>query len=158
MNTGHATVPAVRRERVLTAPPHAVYRAWLDPVILQRWLAPGTMECVRAEVDERIGGRYRIWQNASGQPGGGFDAEILDLVPDRRIIWQWAFVGPDREAGPVFDSRLTVTLDGTPDGGTRLVLLHEHLDALAAAHPDVADQVGNGWESVLDKLDALATA
>jgi uncharacterized protein YndB with AHSA1/START domain len=147
-----AGFPAVRRERTLAAPPHVVYRAWLHPAILQRWLAPGTLECARAEVDERVGGRYRIWQTDSDQPVGGFDAQLLDLVPDRRIVWRWGFIGPDREAGPVFDSLLTVTLDETPDGGTRLILLHEQLDALAMALPDVAEQVGAGWDSVLDQL------
>ncbi|GIH94650.1 SRPBCC domain-containing protein [Planobispora siamensis] len=152
MTTDLAAFPVVRRERVLSAPVHAVYRAWLDPAILQRWLAPGAPECARVEVDERVGGRYRIRQTDSDQPVGGFDARLLELVPDRRIVWRWGFIGPDREAGPVFDSLLTVTLDGTPEGGTRLVLVHERLDALAIALPHVAEQVGAGWDGVLNQL------
>ncbi|MBG0832868.1 SRPBCC domain-containing protein [Planomonospora sp. ID67723] len=152
MTSDLAAFPAVRRERVLSAPVHAVYRAWLDPATLQRWLAPGSLECVRALVDERVGGRYRIWQTDSDQPVGGFDAQLLELVPDRRIVWRWGFIGPDRDAGPMFDSLLTVTLDEAPQGGTRLVLVHEQLDALAAAMPHVAGQVGAGWDSVLDRL------
>jgi uncharacterized protein YndB with AHSA1/START domain len=152
MTSDLAAFPAVRRERVLPASAHAVYRAWLDPAILQRWLAPGSLEGVRAEVDERAGGRYRISQTDSDQPVGGFDAQLLELVPDRRIVWRWGFVGPDRDAGPVFDSLLTVTLDETPEGGTRLTLVHERLDALAAALPHVAAQIGVGWDGVLDRL------
>ncbi|GGK65667.1 hypothetical protein Ppa06_21840 [Planomonospora parontospora subsp. parontospora] len=152
MTTDLAAFPAVRRERVLSAPVHAVYRAWLDPAILQRWLAPGSLEGVRAEVDERAGGRYLIRQTDSDQPVGGFDAQLLELVPDRRIVWRWGFIGPDRDAGPVFDSLLTVTLDEAPGGGTRLTLVHERLGALAAALPQVADQVGAGWDGVLDRL------
>jgi len=145
--------PAVRRELVLSAPVHTVYRAWLTPEILRRWLAPGSLECARAEVDERVGGRFRIWQTESDRPAGGFEAEILELTPDRRIRLRWGFVGPDRETGPVFDSLLTVDLSETPDGGTRLLLVHEKLDELAAAMPQVAAQVGAGWDSVLAKLD-----
>jgi uncharacterized protein YndB with AHSA1/START domain len=145
--------PAVRREMVFSVPVHAVYRAWLTPGILQRWLAPGSYECARAEVDERVGGRFRIWQTDSGQPAGGFEAEILELAPDRRIAWRWGFVGPDRAVR--FDSLLTVTLDEIPDGGTRLTLLHERLDDLAAVLPQVAAQVGAGWESVLHRLALL---
>jgi uncharacterized protein YndB with AHSA1/START domain len=144
--------PAVRREITLSATPHAVYRAWLTPEILQRWLAPGDLTCARAEVDERVGGRFRVWQTAGDQPAGGFDAEILELVPDERIVWRWGFTGPARESGPTFDSLLTVTLDATADGGTRLSLLHERLDALAEALPHVAAQVGTGWDSVLHQL------
>ncbi|MBG0823918.1 SRPBCC domain-containing protein [Planomonospora sp. ID91781] len=152
MTTDLAAFPAVRRERVLSASVHAVYRAWLDPAILQRWLAPGSLEGVRAEVDERPGGRYLIRQTDSDQPVGGFDAQLLELVPDRRIVWRWSFIGPDRDAGPVFDSLLTVTLDEAPEGGTRLTLVHERLGALAATLPQVAEQVGDGWDGVLDRL------
>lgn len=152
MSSDTTAVPAVRRERVLAAPVHTVYRAWLDPDILRRWLAPGSLECTRAEVDERVGGRFRIWQTDSDHPVGGFDAELLELVPDRRIVWRWGFVGPEREAGPGFDSLLTVTLDATPDGGTLLVLVHERLDALNAAMPHVAARIGGGWDGVLDQL------
>ena len=145
--------PAVRREMVFSAAPHEVYRAWLTPEILQRWMAPGSYECARAEVDERVGGRFRIWHHEAGQAAGGFEAEILELVPDRRIAWRWGFVGPDREAA--FDSLLTVTLDGAPDGGTRLVLLHERLDDLAAAMPHVATQISAGWADALEHLTVL---
>ena len=42
-------------------------------------------------------------------------------------------------------------------GGTDLTLVHERLEALRAATPEVADKVSVGWESVLEKLaDALA--
>ncbi|MEV0200963.1 SRPBCC domain-containing protein [Nonomuraea sp. NPDC050691] len=158
MSAEPAIFPAVRRERTLTAPPRAVYRAWLDPGILCRWLAPGDLESVRAEVDERVGGRYRIWQPRAGRPIGGFDAQLLELVPDRRIVWRWGFVGPDPEAGPAFDSVLTVTLSETPDGGTHMVVLHEHLDALAAAMPEVACRISGGWDKCLDRLPAAVAA
>jgi uncharacterized protein YndB with AHSA1/START domain len=146
------TIPAVHRELTLPATPHDVYRAWLTPEILRRWLAPGEIECARAEVDERVGGRFRIWHTESGQPAGGFEAELLELVPDERIVWRWGFVGPDREAGPRYDSLLTVSLAGAADGGTHLTLRHERLDALADALPEVAAQVGNGWDAVLTQL------
>jgi uncharacterized protein YndB with AHSA1/START domain len=152
MTSSPTAFPAVRRERTLSAPPHTVYRAWLDPDILQRWLTPGAIELARAEVDERVGGRYRIWQTQAGSAVGGFEAELLELVPNQRIVFRWGFVGPDRDAGPAFDSLLTVTLHEAPGGGTRLILVHERLDELATAMPDVAKQVGTGWDAVLDQL------
>jgi uncharacterized protein YndB with AHSA1/START domain len=106
----------------------------------------------RAEVDARVGGRYRIWQVNSGVDVGGFECEILELVPDRRIVWRWGFAGPDRTSGPVYDSLLTVTLRGAPAGGTALTFVHERLDELAAAMPNVAGKVAAGWDNVLAKL------
>jgi uncharacterized protein YndB with AHSA1/START domain len=147
----------VQLERTIPAKPAAVYRAWLEPELLRRWLAPGGLEVARAEVDERVGGRFRIWHADASADVGGFDCELVELEPDRRIVYRWGFVGPQRTDGPTFDSLLTVTLGETPDGGTALTLVHERLDDLAAAMPQVADGVRPGWESVLGKLTATLT-
>jgi uncharacterized protein YndB with AHSA1/START domain/nitroimidazol reductase NimA-like FMN-containing flavoprotein (pyridoxamine 5'-phosphate oxidase superfamily) len=144
---------AVRLERTIPAPPGAVYRAWLDPDLLARWMTPGSFTVTWAEVEERAGGRYRIWHaDASGTDVGGFDCELAELVPDQRIVFNWGFVGPQRRGGPAFDSVLTITLREAPGGGTHLTLVHERLDDLAAARPEVAANVGPGWEDVLAKL------
>ena len=126
--------PAVRLERTIPASPGQVYRAWLDPELLARWLAPRGYAVTRAEVDERPGGHVRIWQaDPSGTAAGGFDGELAELVPGERIVCRWGFVGPQRRAGAAFDSLLTVTLREAPDGETALTLVHERLDELAAA-------------------------
>lgn len=146
--------PVVRLERTIPAPPDKVYRAWLDPDLLRRWLGPGGLEVTRAEVDERVGGRFRIWHADGATDVGGFECELLELVPDRRIVYRWGFVGPQRTEGPTYDSLLTVTLREAPEG-TMLTLVHERLDDLAAALPQVADGVEPGWTSALDKLTEL---
>jgi uncharacterized protein YndB with AHSA1/START domain len=144
--------PAVRLERVIPALPREVYRAWLNPDILRRWLAPGGMSVKHAEVEPRVGGHFRIWHAESGSEVGGFECEVVELVPDERIVFRWAFVGPERTAGPVYDSLLTITLRAAPGNATALTLVHERLDDLAEAMPHIADQVEVGWSSVLEKL------
>lgn len=93
--------PVVKLQRTISAPPHEVYRAWLDPTLLQQWMAPGRFEARRAEVEARVGGQLRIWHAESGYDVGGFECEILELVPDERLVFRWGFVGPKRAAGPV---------------------------------------------------------
>jgi hypothetical protein len=75
-------------------------------------------------------------------------------------VFAWGFLGPDGERGFVrpdgeraanLDSRLTITLQALPSG-TRLLLVHEELDDLAAALPDIAELVESGWQNVLEKL------
>lgn len=143
---------AMRLERVIPAPPRDVYRAWLDPDLLRRWLAPGGITVKRAEVDACIGGHFRIWHGESGADIGGFDCAIVELVQDERIVFRWGFVGPERTAGPVFDSVVTITLQPVPGGATKLTLIHERLEGLAAAMPHIANNVQWGWELVLEKL------
>jgi uncharacterized protein YndB with AHSA1/START domain len=144
----------VRLHRTISAPPDQVYRAWLDPDLLRRWLAPGGLEVTRAEVDERVGGHFRIWHGDADGDVGGFECELLELVPNQRIVFRWGFVGPVRLAGPIYDSRLTITLDEAPGGATNLTLVHERLEALHAAMPQIAESVEPGWDMVLDRLAA----
>jgi uncharacterized protein YndB with AHSA1/START domain len=140
----------VRLHRTISAPPERVYRAWLEPELLRRWLAPG-VEVTRVEVDERVGGHYRIWHGDAG----GFECELLELVPAQRIVFRWGFVGPERLTGPAYDSLLTITLREEQNGATALTLVHERLDDLYAAMPYVAENVGPGWEMVLGRLAAI---
>ena len=106
----------VRLERTIPAPPGQVYRAWLDPGLLARWMNPGTMTVSRAEVDERVGGHYRIWHaDASGAEIGGFDCELTEAsCPGQRIGFGWGFVGPD-QARP----GLRLAADGDAARGSR---------------------------------------
>jgi uncharacterized protein YndB with AHSA1/START domain len=144
--------PVVRIERTMAAPPAAVYRAWLEPDLVRQWMCPGDFEATDIQIDARVGGRYRVAHALGGSEAGGFLSEILELVPDRRLVFRWGFAGPQWAEGPVYDSLLTVTFEATADGGTLLTLVHERLDDLAAAMPEAARLVGPGWEEVLGKL------
>jgi uncharacterized protein YndB with AHSA1/START domain len=85
--------PAIRLQRTIPAPPERVYRAWLDPELVRGWLSPGSWEVTRVEVDERVGGHYRVWQQSADGAVGGFECELLELVPPERIVFRWGFVG-----------------------------------------------------------------
>jgi uncharacterized protein YndB with AHSA1/START domain len=153
-----APAPHVNLHRVIPAPRHAVYRAWLEPDLLRRWLAPGELQVTRIEVDERVGGHFRVWQGTDTGDVGGFECEILELVPDTRLVFRWGFVGPQRSDGPMFDSVLSITLADALDGSTFLTLVHEKLEGLHDAMPHVSENVLAGWEMVLDELEKIASA
>ena len=149
--TPETAKPAVvRLERTIPAPPHRVYRAWLDPEVLCRWMAPGRRTVTRAEVDEREGGSHRIWHG----DGGGFDSQLLALDPGERIVFLWGFVGPDRISDIGLASRLTIELRDAPGGATALTLVHDRLEAIDAAMPGMARSTAAGWAMALDKLAA----
>ncbi|HST54299.1 MAG TPA: SRPBCC domain-containing protein [Solirubrobacteraceae bacterium] len=144
----------VRLQRTIPAPPAEVYRAWLEPELLRRWLAPASFTVTRVEVDERVGGAHRTWQAGSDGDMGGFDCELLELLPNQRIVFRWGFVGPERVVDPAHESRLTITLRDAPDNATELTLVHERLDAVNAAMPGMAENTAHGWAQALDKLVA----
>jgi uncharacterized protein YndB with AHSA1/START domain len=146
---------AVHVRRTIAAPPDRVYRAWLDPRLMVRWFAPASYTARKAEVDERVGGRVSIWHvDGAGTDVGGAEAEIIELVPGKRIVLRWQFVGPDRTTDPAIATRLTITFTATPDG-TQLDLTHDRLDGLRDRFPHIAEQVRPGWEVALDALVAV---
>jgi uncharacterized protein YndB with AHSA1/START domain len=160
--TPAAVRSVVRVERDYRASPEKIFDAWLDPTLVGRWMAPGSIKG-SARIDPRNGGQYRVVHSAGEKPVGGFDARIVELDRPRRLVFAWGFIGPDGERGFVrpdgkrgadLDSRLTITFQPLPSG-TRLLLVHEELDDLAAALPDIAEQVETGWELVLEKLAGL---
>jgi PPOX class probable F420-dependent enzyme len=153
------TVPtAIDLQVQLRASAQRAYQAWLDPSLVQRWMAPGDSELTRVEIEPRVGGPYRIWKAHAGRLVGGFDSELLELIPDRRLVFRWGFIGPERRQGPSFDTLLTVTLEPSSPEESLLILEHRQLDELAAAMPEVARHVGGGWEDVLGKLAVLLAA
>jgi uncharacterized protein YndB with AHSA1/START domain len=147
--------PVVRLQRRIPAPPDEVYRAWLEPGLMRRWLAPASFTVTRVEVDERVGGRMSVWQAVDDGPVGGFESEFAELVPNERIVMIWRFVGPERVADPGLDSRLTITLAEAAGGATELTLLHERLEAIDEASPGMAGHARIGWGQALDKLAAM---
>ncbi len=145
--------PTVRLVRTIPAPPERVYRAWLDPKLIRQWFSPASFIVADVDVDERVGGTHRISHTDDGVDVGGFESELLELVPGERIVFRWSFVGPDHVPDPAHDSLLTVELRPIDDGRTELTLIHERLHALGAAHPEIFRGVSGGWEQALVKLE-----
>lgn len=104
----------VRLSLFIEAAPSAVFRALLEPALLDRWLAMG------ARVDARVGGGIDLgWGNAEGEESS-FPLRILEFVPDRRLVLSW----PDwRGLADEPDTRVAWDL-APEDGGTRVEFLH----------------------------------
>ena len=76
----------VRLHRVLTAPPERVYRAFLDPAALARWLPPHGFTATVHELDARVGGKHRVsFTNFSTGSSHSFGGTYTELTPPERI-------------------------------------------------------------------------
>lgn len=139
--TGHPTGPSVRVERTLAAPPARVFAAWTDPAILSRWYCPNPDLPLDVEADARVGGRYRV---DMGEGRFVAEGEYTELVPGRVVAFTWRWTTSDAV------SAVRVELSPTPEGGTRLVLVHAGLE-------DAEDAQGHreGWELSLARLATL---
>jgi uncharacterized protein YndB with AHSA1/START domain len=80
------------------APAHLVYRACTEPDLVRRWWSGGTGEVAVAEVDLRVGGRWRFVVVGDGFEVG-FHGVYRELVPGARIVCTEVDEGaPDAEA------------------------------------------------------------
>jgi uncharacterized protein YndB with AHSA1/START domain len=77
----------VKLHRVLAAPASRIYRAFLDPAALAKWLPPHGFTCTVHELDARVGGGYRMsFTNFSTGHSHSFGGKYLELVQDERIV------------------------------------------------------------------------
>jgi uncharacterized protein YndB with AHSA1/START domain len=76
----------IRLHRVLRANPDKVYRAFLDPAAMAKWLPPNGFTCQVHHMDARVGGTFRMsFTNFSTGHGHSFGGEYLELVPGRKL-------------------------------------------------------------------------
>ncbi|HSQ61103.1 MAG TPA: SRPBCC family protein [Acidobacteriota bacterium] len=76
----------VRLHRVLRAPAERIYRAFLDPDAMVKWLPPHGFTGRIDHVDAKVGGTYRMsFTNLSSGKSHSFGGKYLELVPNERI-------------------------------------------------------------------------
>jgi uncharacterized protein YndB with AHSA1/START domain len=86
----------VRLHRVLRAKPERVFRAFIDPDAMAKWLPPYGFTGKVHEMDARVGGRYRMsFTNFTNGKSHAFGGEFLELVPGERIRYTDAFDDPN---------------------------------------------------------------
>ncbi len=111
MSTSDQTAPAetantVRLHRVLAAPPERVYRAFLDPDAVAKWLPPFGFTCKVDRMEAREGGTFQMsFKNFTTGNGHAFGGEYLELVSNQRIRYT------DRFDDPNLPGMMHVTID-----------------------------------------------
>ena len=90
------TTNTVQLHRVLRAPPDMVYRAFLNPAAMAKWLPPFGFTCTVEHLDARVGGTFRMaFENFSTGNGHAFGGEYLELVAGRLIRYTDRFDDPN---------------------------------------------------------------
>lgn len=136
----------VKLHRVLRAPPERVYRAFLDPDAMAKWLPPYGFTCKIFHMDARVGGSYKMaFTNFGTGNSHSFGGEYLELVPATRICYT------DKFDDPNLPGDMTTTLTFTPVAcGTEL---HAQQDGIPAVIP--VEMCYLGWQESLAQLALL---
>ncbi len=86
----------LRFHRVLKTTPDKVYRAFLDPDAVVKWLPPHGFTCKVHRLDANVGGVHRMsFTNFTTQQGHSFGGKYLELVPNERIRYTDKFDDPN---------------------------------------------------------------
>jgi len=139
----------VRLHRVLTAKPERVYKAFVDPDALVKWLPPNGFTAKIHHIDPKVGGGYKMsFTNFSTGKSHSFGAKYTELTPHDRIRYTDRFDDPNLPG----EMQVTVTLKKV-SVGTELNIVQEGI-------PDVipTEACYLGWQESLILLAKLVQA
>jgi len=138
----------IRLHRVFKTTPERLYKAFLDPNAMVKWLPPNGFTGKVHDIDARVGGRYKMsFTNFSTGSSHSFGGEFLELVPSQRIRHTDRF-----DAGP--SGTMTTTIE------IRKVMVGAELNVTQEGVPDEipAEACYLGWGESLDLLKLLVEA
>jgi uncharacterized protein YndB with AHSA1/START domain len=135
--------------RVLRASPEKVYRAFLEPDALAKWLPPNGFTCKVHHLDAKVGGGHKMsFTNFTSGQSHAFGGTYVELLPGERIRYTDKF---DDQNLPG-EMRVTINLKKV-SCGTELNISQEGV-------PDVipAEACYLGWQESLALLAKLVEA
>lgn len=141
-----STKNTVRLHRVVAAKPEKVYRAFLEPDALARWLPPNGFTCKVHHMEAKVGGTFKMsFTNFTTGTSISFGGEYRELAPHERLRYTDNFDDPNL-AGEI---QVTVTLKKV-SCGTELNIVQEGI-------PDVIplEACYLGWQESLQNLARL---
>ncbi len=90
------TIRAVHLHRVLRTPPEKVYRAFLEPGALSKWMPPYGFTCTVHQLEAVVGGRFKLsFHNFGTGQAHAFGGEYLELKPNELIRYTDVFDDPN---------------------------------------------------------------
>ena len=139
----------VRFHRVLRASPEKVYRAFLDPDAMAKWLPPNGFTGKVHRMDPKVGGTYKMsFTNFTTSKSHSFGGKYVELTPHERIRYTNRFDDPSLPG----EMQTAVALKKV-SCGTELHIVQEGL-------PDVIppEACCLGWQESLTLLAKLVEA
>jgi uncharacterized protein YndB with AHSA1/START domain len=136
----------IHLHRVLRATPERIYRAFLEPDAIVRWLPPYGFTCQVHHMDAKVGGTHKMsFRNFGTGHSHSFGGEYLELVPFEKIRYSDRFDDPNLPG----EMQATISLRQV-SCGTELTVLQEGVPELIPV-----EMCYLGWQESLVQLARL---
>ena len=136
----------IRLHRVLRTTPEKLYRAFLEPDAVVKWLPPHGFTCNVHQLDARVGGTHKMsFTNFNTSQSHSFGGSYVELVPQELIRYTDKFDDPNLPG----EMQTTITL--------RKVLVGTEIHIVQEGVPDVIppEACYLGWQESLTLLAQL---
>jgi len=135
--------------RVYDAPARLLFEAYSKPEHIRHWFGPKGWPVTLCEMDFREGGRFRFAMTGPhGTRGTPFGGEYLEIVPNRKIVYDNGFETPGAE-------RMIVTVTFEESAGQTTLTVSTLFASLAMKQAHMGAGYEQGVGSGLDQLAEL---
>ena len=160
--SGRATLTLPTDEQILItrefdAPKELVYKAWTTPELVKRWWHANRGEATVAEIDLRVGGKWRYVMIADGGIEVGFHGEYREIVPNERIVSTEVYEGLPEGVSEHEAATVNTATFAEVDGRTTLTIL---VQATSKTSRDAIIDSGmeTGLQDAMDLLEQVAAS
>ena len=144
----------IKVTREFAAPKHLVYRAWTTPDLIKRWWGGKRGVVNLAEVDLRVGGKWRYLSTTDRGFEVGFHGVFREVVANERLVYTEVYEGvPGGDDDPP-----VVTLTLTESGGRTTLTSLSQLSSREVRDMIIKSGMEAGLQDVLDVLEEVAVS
>jgi len=136
----------IQLHRVLKTSPEKVYRAFLEPDALAKWLPPNGFTCTVHSLDPKVGGSFKMsFRNFTTGHSHSFGGKYVELVPNEKLRYTDVFDDPNLPG----EMQVTVTV--------KKVSVGTEVEITQAGVPDIIPREACylGWQESLQSLARL---
>ncbi|OLP61018.1 hypothetical protein BJF93_02860 [Xaviernesmea oryzae] len=140
---------SITQSRILRAPAERIYRAFIEPDALVKWLPPHGYTATVHAMDAKVGGGFRMsFRNFTSGQSHSFSGRFLELHPHERLRYVDSF------DDPALPGEIEVVV------ALRTVMIGTELTVTQSGLPDVipAEACNRGWQESLGLLAELVEA
>jgi uncharacterized protein YndB with AHSA1/START domain len=134
--------------RDFDAPAALLFALWSEVEHFSKWMGPEGFDCPEAELDFRVGGKYRGMIRSKDYGDNWFGGEYREIEAPNRLVFTWKWdEGPSSE----LETLVTITFRENPDGRTTMTFHQSPF-----INVERRDSHIGGWTSLFNKLAAYA--